>query len=86
WDDSLPAPLHGHLGLTAAKAPCGERATRWRDDHIAVGSWVLIHPNNDPFDANLVPGNSYVAAITLNGAGDYHLDVWSGTKDFWVDP
>jgi predicted alpha-1,6-mannanase (GH76 family) len=55
---------------------CGEPVLHWMSKSVMPGNWITIYPNNPPFYANLAPGQTYVASVTMSGTGTYHLDVW----------
>jgi predicted alpha-1,6-mannanase (GH76 family) len=75
WDPTFSGPFT----LTVeGDSPCGEPILRWRNSGVPIKNWIKIYPRRAPFNAPLVPGQTYEASITMSGYGTYFLDIWDG--------
>jgi predicted alpha-1,6-mannanase (GH76 family) len=84
WGNSFCCGLANGLHISDTSASFGGAsvaATRWQDSNVPSGNWLKIYPNDSPFLSNLVPGQWYVASMTVSGAGCYHLDFYDGATD-----
>jgi hypothetical protein len=63
--------------FTGAAYACGF-GVHWQTPGDAPGKFIRLYPNDPTFAANLQPGHTYLASITMSGTGIYHLNMFDG--------
>jgi len=76
WDGPVQIGVGQVPGtVTPATTPDGASAVRWTQDGTKTNTWIETTP------ADVVPGQTYRASVTLRGKGHVYLNFYNGQSD-----